>query len=155
MFPNWVSGWKCACNCIPVHDKSKIILKALDCSGNHERFLNAYSKNIPTSLFFFSPICFLFQSHGFCSLPFFFKGLGGNIANGSRRQGWMVCVGTLIICMSLQNALLLFASPGCCACCTSTAAASMQEVQRKQGRRHSESALTCTHPRWERRSHLS
>lgn len=46
----------------------------------------------------------------------FSVGWGDNIAYGSRRQGWMICVGTLIICMCLQNALFLFVPPGCCAC---------------------------------------
>lgn len=80
--------------------------------------LHASSSEALGFLFYFSVLFFLLQG-----------GIGGdNTAYGSRRQGWMVCVGTLIICMSPQNALLLFAPPGCCACFTSSLP-QWQEVQ--------------------------
>lgn len=121
-----------------VRDNFIKISRALDCSSNHESFLSI-TKNIPSVfvtqqcvfsscmlhlprpwVFFFTFLYFFF---------FFAEGTGGdNTAYGSRRQGWMVCVGTLIICMSLQNALLLFAPAGCCACFTSSLPQS-QEVQ--------------------------
>lgn len=128
----------CDCDRSLVRDDCIKILRALDCSGNHESFLSIHSKkNIPsvfvTQRCVSPPACFIFWGLGFSFLLFFIiffaGGIGGdNIAYGSRRQGWMVCVGTLIICMSPQNALLLFAPPGCCACFTSSLPRS-QEVQ--------------------------
>lgn len=46
----------------------------------------------------------------------------------------MVRVGTLIICMSRQNALLL---PGCCTCFTSTVAVFLRNTRKKRDRRRS------------------
>lgn len=122
------------CDRTLVRDDFIKTLRALDCSGNHESFMSIYIIYIIHLCLWLKDVFLLLcasssEALGFLfyfSLLFFFA--GDNIAYGSRRQGWMVCVGTLIICMSPQNALLLFAPPGCCACFTSSLPQS-QEVQ--------------------------
>lgn len=45
----------------------------------------------------------------------------------------MICVGTLIICMCLQNVLLLFVPPGCYACFTFASYSQTSRGATKQG----------------------
>lgn len=101
-----------------------------------------YSENIPlvfmTQRCISSPVCSILWGLGFSFS--FLAGRGGNIAYGSRRQGWMICVGTLIICMCLQNALLLFVPPGCCACFTFVSQSQTSRGAMKQGQRDTKSA---------------